>query len=255
MTLDRIPVLSYADIAHSMRFLSFFTMYVAPFYERSVEVFEREVLPTMLLSQGLIYQADAIIEAAHRGEGDYAGLEPWFERRRTLLDTLQALGLYVPMMEREADNVTAYWRLEDQMMVAGEITEAAIMGAIDLRVSDIMLLHAICHRMTERTHDAATWTAIRRFEELRDIDADIIEYAADVASGDFNIYRMMIALRGADAAGWLHAIREARKKAMAEAIAACDESQQARWRGLLKRYYAGRPERPVPAPIIEAKGT
>ena len=245
------PILAYTDIAHSMRFLSFFTTYAAPFYGCEVEVFDHDVLPTLLLSQGLIYQADAIIEAAHRGEGAYAGLEPWFERRQLLLDTLRALDLYTPMMEAEADNVTAYWRLEDRMMVAGEITRELIDGAIELRVSDIMLLHVICHRLTGRTDDAHTWTIIRRFEELRDIDADIIEYQADVEAGDFNIYRMMVALYGQAAAKELAASRDAHKAALAASIERCDPDGRAHWQALLDRYYAGRPERPISEPIIE----
>ncbi len=247
----RQNILSYADIKHSMRFLSFFGTYTAPLYEFTLETYMHDYLPLMLLSEGIIYQADAMVEAAQKDELEYVGLQPWFERKAELMAIAQEIGAYSPEYEADADGVTAYWQVEDRMMVQGELTHELVVQAINLRVNDIMMMHHLCHHAAQKPYDADVWATLRVFEEIRDIEADLIEYQADVASRDFNVYRMFVKLYGAEGATHIeHELCE-RKERYQTMVAALPDQDRTAFEELTRLYYLGRPNRPIPAPILE----
>ena len=242
-------VFSYREIKHSLKFLSFFSHYTQPLYGFTNIEFIKDILPISLFTQSLVYKADFEIELAQKIDAQSNSVQPWLDRKVMLIEMLKHLNIYTPMAEQEADRLAEYWQLENQMMKGSKIDPPMLKRAIELRASDILMLHHICQSLTQVTLSEEAWSCLRSIEFIRDIEADLRHYYDDVQSGDFNIYRMFAKFYGTDARRLLGQELKLRKTVYQESIERLPFNCRAIFKELTARYYEERPEIEVPEMI------
>lgn len=243
------PILCFREVQHSMKFLSFFTYYAKDLYEISNTEFLRDLFPIVITTQSLVYTADYEIEESQKnGPSDL--VHPWLKQKTILMKILKEFDLYTIDAEREADLLTEYWTLENELMSGAEITKEKLNRAILLRASDIMILHKICEKKLGIEFPQKAWSALQDIEVLRDVEADLRQYEKDVINNDFNIYRMFIRYYGKEhAAQRIDVIR-------ANLLASFNMKKndlpapfKERFERMLTRYYEQRPFIEVPEAI------
>jgi len=242
------PLWAYREIKHSLKFLSFFAHYVSPLYQFDQINFLKEYFPIILSTQGLVYSADFEIEAFQKLQR--STISPWIKRKKILLDLLTQLHLNSIKITKEANNLSVYWKLENRMMKKGAvITSCMLKNAIQLRASDIMILHHLCQKLSGIQYDAAAGQCIQSIEIIRDIEADLRQYEADVASDDFNIYRMFLKAYGNNARQILQQELDTRRSLYLTMTGNLPFGCREKFNELTKRYYNERPKIDVPETI------
>ena len=232
-----------------MKFLSFFEHYAKGLYGCSTTDFLRDLFPIVITTQALVYTADYEIEEAQKTGLPDSDL-PWMKQKNILMALLRQLNLYTIEAENEADLLTEYWTLENELMSGAEITEAKLDKAILLRASDIMMLHRICEKSMGIQFPKKVWSALQDIEVLRDIEADLRQYEKDVHNDDFNIYRMFIRYYGKEhAAQHINRIRKKLITRFTDKTSQLPSPYRERLESLLTHYYEQRPFIKVPKPI------
>ena len=252
-SITDMSLLSYKEIKHSMLFLSFFSHYTTPLYQFDNIDFIKDFLPVLLYTQWLVYKADFEIEYGQKDVKLFNQVHPWLDRKNILMDMLKHLDLYTPMAEKEANNLSEYWQLENQMMQGSEITHELLTKAIELRASDVLILHHICQKLTKKTLSQEIWEAIQTIEIIRDIEADLSQYEADMASDDFNIYCMFTKLYKTKARQLMQQELESRKTTYLDMIEKLPSHYNNIFKQLTTRYYTVRP--PIQVPEIISSQT
>jgi hypothetical protein len=154
------------------------------------------------------------------------------------------------MLEKEADNLSEYWSLENKLMIMPEISREMLTKAIELRASDIMIHHHICQKITKIHFNKKVLEAIQVIEVIRDIEADLRQYKKDIKNNDFNIYCMFTRLYGSKARSILSDELKKRKILFDELINELPLDYKQRFVELKKRYYIVRPPICVPMPYV-----
>jgi len=239
--ITETALLSYKNIQHSMKFLSFFSQYAAPLYEFTEVQFMKDFFPVILSVQSLVYEADSEIEQGQKDPDKFRGVQPWVDQKIALMKLLKELGLYSTEIEKEADNLTEYWRLENQLMNDMDITHDKLLDAIRLRPSDVMMLHHICQKIKGISVNFQVWQAIQEIEIIRDIEADLRQYENDIKNNDFNIYRMFIKLHKRDARKLLQDELNNRKFSYQKTVDQLPEPFKGKFQDLIRIYYRERP--------------
>ena len=248
LSVSSIPIVSFREIQHSMKFLSFFVHYAKGLYGCSETQFLRDLLPLVITTQALVYTADYEIEEGQKN-GASRGALPWLKHKETVMQLLREHDVYTPEAEKEADLLTEYWDLENGLMSHAVITEEKLEKAILLRASDVMMLHRICEKKMGIEFPSQVWDALQDIEAIRDIEADLRQYEKDVKNNDFNIYRMFIRFYGENAAARLNESRQLKLKAYREKLDQMSPHFKERLEKLLKSYYEQRPFIEVPKAI------
>ncbi len=243
-------LLSYRNVQHSMKFLSFFSQYVAPLYDFTEAQFMKDFFPIILSAQSLVYEADSEIEQGQKDPSTFRGVQPWIDQKNALMKLLKELGLYSDKIEKEADNLTEYWNLENQLIKGIDITHERLLDAIRLRPSDVMMLHHICQKIKGISLNDQVWQAIQGIEIIRDIEADLMQYENDVKNNDFNIYRMFIKLHKGDARKLLQDELNGRKLAYQKTIDQLPTPFKDKFQALTRSYYRERPPIPFPKELV-----
>ncbi len=243
-------ILNYREVNHSLLFLSFFSHYTAPLYQFDSIEFIKSFLPILLCVQGLVYEADIKIEKGQKDKSIFTGIDPWLKRKKIITSLAKKLNLYSPMLEKEADNLSEYWKIENKLMNDTEVSQELLIKAIELRASDIMMQHHICQKITKITFSKEVMETIQAIEIIRDIEADLRQYEKDIKNKDFNIYYMYTKLYGVQARSILSNELEKRKTAYTQMICALSPEYNKKFTELNNRYYTIRPSISVPECII-----
>lgn len=239
-------ILSYREIRHSMKFLSFFFYYAEPLYGFQGILLMKEYLPILLCTQGLVYRADFEIEKAQKEQFLDRGHNPWLEEKGKLLEILKKLDLYSEQIEIQANHLLEYWDLESRLMAGEQVTLEKLQKAIQLRASDIIILHLICEKMSGIDLGKEVWRCIQSIEVIRDIEADLRQYQADFHHGDFNICRMFSRYYGAQAGVRLAEELNTRKTIFQTQVLSLSSPSLEAFQELVKRYEKERPPLGVP---------
>jgi hypothetical protein len=251
----RRACLSFRDVEKAHRVLDEFAYGSGLYYDLSSEALsQKPFYPILLFAEALVYQADVEIEAGQRGYVPFTDEKPWLDRRALLLSVLEELGVDDRGVTEESSNLARYWQLENQVlqrMRAGTLTHELVMRAMDLRASDVMMLHHMLHRFLDVPRDAATFRALLAWEVMLEIDWDLDEYADEVATNDYNTYRMFVNLYGEEAPARIAAERARREAVFHERVAELPIQQQTVFRSLQPNLHARRPRPDTPAPILE----
>lgn len=157
----------------------------------------------LLFIELLVYQVDALTEKSKSVDldvvrnKDYDSLHRY---KRLFVSLLKAARAYNAEAAREVEFGEEFVRLENRVSSSKRITSAEWVRLIELRSSDVRLLHSMVFALLGRPSDESLMALLWPVEVLSDIANDFDHYAADVASGEFNAYAACIALRGPDEA-------------------------------------------------------
>ncbi len=234
-----------------MKFLSFLFHYVAPLYEFTALEFQKDVYPIVLFTQALVYQADAEIEQGQKDLASYEGVQPWIVQKENLMELLKEIRLYSFPVEVEANHLTEYWILENDLMYGNAITPEKLSKAIELRASDVMMIHHIFQNIKGISLGEREWEAIQVIEVIRDIEDDVRCYEKDIASDDFNIYRMFVRFYGMEGQQRLQGELDQRWENYYNIVDSLPVQVREKFIELTNRYHEQRPRVTVPPAKIE----
>ena len=147
----------------------------------------------------LVYQADAELEAAQRGEQEFAAITPWSKRKLEIIALLRELGIHDPRVEALLDDVGTYWDLETELVYQGKVTAETLTKAIALRSSDLLAYHRLCLHMAQVENREEIFSALVPWQIYIEFAFDLFEYEQDLAAGDYNTYCMFVKLYGSAA--------------------------------------------------------
>lgn len=245
------PLLSYGVVKHSMKFLSFLFHYVTPLYEFTPLELQKDVFPIILFTEGLVYKADGEIEQGQKTSDLYEGVQPWLVQKENLMEVLKEARLYSPSIEIEANNLTEYWNLENDLMSGKVITSEKLSKAIQLRASDVMMIHHIFQNIKGISFGEKEWKAIQVIEAIRDLEDDIRSYEKDIETDDFNIYRMFVKFYGQEGQQRLQDELDQLWKDYYEIVDSLPTQMREKFTKLTTLYHEQRPRVSVPSAKIE----
>jgi hypothetical protein len=155
--------------------------------------------PVLLLVEFLVYRVDAVaehtrdVELETDGNEDYRKLVRYKQRFAALL---RRLGAYNDAVGQQLDLGERYVRLENRVTAYGGADHDAVLRLVELRSTDLRLLHAMIYALLGRPVDRQLLDLLWPVEVLADIGNDLAHYAQDVGSGNFNAYHALVRLHG-----------------------------------------------------------
>ncbi|MCI4066213.1 hypothetical protein MRQ36_28150 [Micromonospora sp. R77] len=158
--------------------------------------------PVLFLVEFLVYRVDAVaehtrdVELETDGNQDYQKLVRYKQRFATLL---RRLGAYDEAVGHQLDQGERYVRLENRVTTYGAADHADVMRLVELRSSDLRLLHTMIYPLLGRPVDQHLLDVLWPVEVLADIGNDLAHYEHDVRTGNFNAYDALVRLYGPDA--------------------------------------------------------
>ena len=202
----------------------------------------------------MVYQADHELEAAQRGERPFTGITSWLEREELIRELFTELELNDAKLDELLMRIGNYGELKNRMMYHGEINHDIIMAAIPLGTSDFQLIHYLCLYMANVPNRNEIFEALSILEILMDLEANLLEYANDVAMGNYNVYRMFVKLYGKEAPKHMEAQLAQYDKLLEEKIEALPQEEQALFSDVFSKIYSKYPKDEwsvIPEPILE----
>jgi hypothetical protein len=164
------------------------------------------ITPLLLAVEYLVYRVDALAEKnttvdldAERGR-DYDKLHSY---KRLFGRVLRAMGAWNDEVARQVDEAERFIRLENAVTSRGNPTREDIMALVELRPTDVRLLHALTAALGGRESDPLMRELLWPVEVLADIANDLRHYELDMAAGTINVYAAFVDLYGEHAAALL----------------------------------------------------
>lgn len=210
---SRVPVVSLLGLKkiNTVLYPMAFTMH--SLYGCTAREFLEKFGPIVTYIGALVYQANQEVEEAQRGEAQYHGTSQWDKRRHEIKLLFQELLIYDPVAEELLDEVGTYWELENKLNYNGIISKELLAQTIALRPSDLLAYHHICLHLANVPNRDEIFGVLIPWQIYMELLTDILEYPKDVATKDYNTYRMLVKLYGPSAKGHLaHVIADYRRQ-------------------------------------------
>ena len=204
-SLQTTPLVSYHGLKKVNKLIYPFAYTIAPIYDCTPREFLTRFGSIIGTIGALVYQADEEMEAAQRGETQFAGITPWIERKRAILGLLRELQIDDPPAEVLLDNIGTYWELENELNFKGNVTPELLAQAISLRSSDLLAYHHLCLYLSGVPNREEIFAVLIPWQIYVEFAFDLLEYPEDVAARDYNTYRMFVKLYGQAAPHYLQA--------------------------------------------------
>lgn len=193
------------------------------------------------LVEYLIYQVDAITESVGHegiqtdGNQNYQELERHLQRFERFLNLLGGLNdearLYLHQGRR-------YVETENTITSSGRATHAEVVQALELRPSDVRMLHGMIFALLDRPAPTQMFDLLWPVEVLADIRNDVDHYANDVRVGGFNTYAWFGELYGEKAPDFYRQEIDRYEAMFAERLSLLPAQDQERVRTICQRRYA-----------------
>lgn len=191
------PLVSYQAIQKAARIIKYVYRFYFPLHGLDLEdIFT--YYPTLTSVESIIYQADIIMENGQNtkisytpNDDDRSGLKIL---KASLVNLLKELNCYDSTIEKELTRGEDFIKLENKIMLGEVIKHSDVMRVAELRSSDVRLLHLVLFRLLEKAYDEKLLSLVWPVEVIADIEDDLSGYADDVAQGNYNTYRMFVAL-------------------------------------------------------------
>ncbi|WP_436536075.1 hypothetical protein [Actinoplanes sp. HUAS TT8] len=158
--------------------------------------------PVLFLVEFLVYRVDAVAEHTRDialeadDNQDYRKLVRY---KQAFAALLRRLGAYDDAVGHQLDQGERYVRLENQVTAHGAADHETVLRLVELRSSDLRLLHAMIYPLSGRPVDQPMLDLLWPVEVLADIGNDLAHYEHDVRTGNFNAYDAFVRLYGPDA--------------------------------------------------------
>ncbi|MFI6132897.1 hypothetical protein [Micromonospora sp. NPDC051141] len=207
--------------------------------------------PVLFLVEFLVYRVDAVaehtrdVELGADGNQDYQKLVRYKHRFAALL---RRLGAYDDAVGHLLDQGERYVRLENRVTTCGTADHADVMRLVELRSSDLRLLHAMIYPLLGRPVDQRLLDVLWPVEVLADIGNDLAHYEQDVRTGNFNTYDALVRLYGPDAPQRLRDETARYERLFRERLDRFPDGQRAHLARLGLRRYRTRIDR-IPQPV------
>lgn len=246
----KMPIVTYESLSKAAYILEETFHVFKPFYGFSNETFFGLYQGVLLFVESMVYQADPEIEAGQRGAAHFFDVDPWLARRAIVLGLLKELELLTPEMEALTDSLGRYWQLENQLMAQATISYELIDQALQLRSSDLMLLHHILHALMGLPCRSEVFEALSAMETVFELEFDLREYEQDVADNNFNTYRMFVKLYGEEAYTRMKQEVAYRQQRFEQKVSSLTEELQEQLQACFVAERERRSIFPVPTPIL-----
>lgn len=205
LSAQMTPIVSFYGLQKINRLLYPMAHTLSPIFDCSPREFLTKFGAVLTAIGALVYQADAEIEAAQRGEAQFVGIEPWLRGRGQISALLKELAIDDPEAERLLDNVGRYWEVENELNYRGHVTAERLAQAIELRSCDLLAYHHLCLHIAGVQNIAEIFQVMMPWQIYLEFAFDLLEYPDDVAARDYNTYRMFVSLYGREAPRYLQA--------------------------------------------------
>lgn len=159
------------------------------------------ITPRLLLVEYLVYRVDKITERSAAEDldvtrtSDYDKLHQYKARVERLI---RGLGGWNSTVAKLLDDGEEFVRRENALTSGHQVDEAGLLRLVELRPTDVRILHAMAEEMLNRPSNPTTHAVAWTVETLADIANDLDHYYADAAAGRLNVYASYLHLYGAD---------------------------------------------------------
>jgi hypothetical protein len=247
------PLVSYQAMQKAARIIKYVYRFYFPLHGlESDEIFT--YYPTLTSIESMIYQADIIMENGQKTKVSYTqndddGSELKF-LITSLVNLLKELNCYDSTIEKELARGEEFIKLENKIMLGGVIKHSDVMRVAELRSSDVRLLHLVLFRLLGKAYDEKLLSLVWPVEVIADIEDDFSGYADDVAQGNYNTYRMFVALYKENAPEYIKAELDYYENLFKERLATFPESKRQNLMALYSQFRQANSVA-IPQPIIE----
>lgn len=162
--------------------------------------------PLLLGVEYLVYRVDALAERNIGVDLDVErtrDFDAFHAYRQTFERVLRLMGAWNDDVATRIEEGEHFIRLENGATARGDVGRDEVMTLVELRPTDVRLLHAMTSALRGRRPDAAVRDLLWPVEVLADIANDLQHYDRDVRTGALNVYAAFVRLHGDAAAAEL----------------------------------------------------
>ena len=159
--------------------------------------------PLLLGVEYLVYRVDALaernvtVDLEVERNRDYDAFHAY---KRVFERVLRAIGAWNDDVARRIEEGECFIRMENGATSRGDVGRDDVMALVELRPTDVRLLHAMTSALRHRPADPAVRDLLWPVEVLADIANDLQHYGRDVRTGALNVYAAFVRLHGDAAA-------------------------------------------------------
>jgi hypothetical protein len=255
LPVSQIPCISYHGMSRSAKIMRRMTTHYFPMYGLSAHDFF-DYYPLLGFVEALVYQIDEETEALQQNSLLSKNLSviqapPWHSKLQSILSLLEELNITHIAIQKYVDELREYWDLETKLMIADIVTHTDVIWAVELRHSDIRVLHTILVLMLGKPYRREVFDLLWPLEAWVNLNADVKQYEKDQAAGHYNTYRIFVKLYGKEAPDYMRAEIERYDNLFQERLKQFPADEQEIYSQFRFRYRQTHFNSTIPEPILE----
>lgn len=161
------------------------------------------ITPLLLGVEYLVYRVDALAERNVAVDLDVErnhDYDAFHAYKRAFERVLRSVGAWNDEVAGRVEDGECFIRLENGATSRGTVSRDEVIAMVELRPTDVRLLHAMIFALQGRPMDPAVRDLLWPVEVLADIANDLRHYDQDVGSGALNVYAAFVQLFGGSVA-------------------------------------------------------